>query len=243
MKKDHNLDDFSMIAQLSKPIQGEMELDKTLTPRIEIPWRELIQQRGLALTTIDDMPMYLLKPEIKAIIQEESKTEYRLALELLWNTGARISELLALTPASFTTLGGRKLHVILTTLKQRGRPKKQSLLRSKQRTVPILDPILKQKISDYIQSRGIKRSETIFPFGRHILNIRLKKITANMDNAVYSVSCKTFRHSFAVHLVLHGCPLKYISMLLGHSNVKTTEIYTRILTIDGSHFLEGIHFS
>jgi site-specific recombinase XerD len=60
--------------------------------------------------------------------------------------------------------------------------------------------------------------------------------------APFSVSAKTLRHSFAVHCLLHGRPLKYISKLLGHRSYKSTEIYTNVLTIDGSHLMEGIEF-
>ncbi|MHC9510563.1 hypothetical protein [Kangiella sp. M94] len=36
--------------------------------------------------------------------------------------------------------------------------------------------------------------------------------------------------------------MKVISQMLGHSSVKSTEIYTNVLTVDGSHFMEGVAF-
>jgi hypothetical protein len=39
-----------------------------------------------------------------------------------------------------------------------------------------------------------------------------------------------------------GRPLKYVSQLLGHKSIDSTEIYTNVLTIDGGHFLEGVDF-
>lgn len=60
--------------------------------------------------------------------------------------------------------------------------------------------------------------------------------------ADFRISCHTFRHSFAVHLLLHGRPLKVVSQLLGHRSVDSTEIYTNVLTVDAAHFLDGVDF-
>ncbi len=239
---DHFSDDFSMLALASKPIHGDSNLSLPSEPRREIPWRDLIYQRGIALSHFEDLPKYLLKPEVKAIINAETDPTYRLALEILWKTGARISEVLAITPHSFEILARKVLHLKLKTLKSRGRPTKQTKARVPSRLVPILDEGLKQRIRDHIKIYGIKLHERLFKFGRHVLNKRLKKIVNNMENPFCNVSCHTLRHSFAIHLVLHTVPLKYISQILGHKNLKTTDIYTQVLTVDGSFFLEGIDF-
>lgn len=39
-----------------------------------------------------------------------------------------------------------------------------------------------------------------------------------------------------------GRPLKFVSQLLGHRSVESTEVYTNVLTFDGAHFLEGVDF-
>ena len=52
----------------------------------------------------------------------------------------------------------------------------------------------------------------------------------------------TFRHSFAVHLLLHARPLKIIGQLLGHRSIQSTEVYTHVLTVDAGHFLDGVDF-
>ncbi|WP_419619374.1 hypothetical protein, partial [Thiolapillus sp.] len=82
-----------------------------------IDWDRLIAKRPTVLATIDDMPAYLLKPEV-----------------------------LALTPSSFVD-DGYDFGVILKTLKQRpGRPSKKALQRSPKRYVPILDRLLQDRI-------------------------------------------------------------------------------------------------
>ena len=77
---------------------------------------------------------------------------------------------------------------------------------------------------------------------RATVNRHIKAAVERVGGAPFSISAHTFRHSFAVHLLLHACPLKILSQLLGHKSIDSTEIYTNVLTIDGGHFLEGVEF-
>ena len=209
---------------------------------IYICWERLIAKRALVLATIDKMPPYLLMPEVVELLHAEKNPTYRLIMDIMWTTGARISEVLALTPTSFNN-DAYDFGVILKTLKHgSGRPTKASLQRSSKRYVPINDRVLQDRILSYIYAGNFIKTQRIFPMVRQTVNRHIKTLVERVGDAPFSISSHTFRHSFAIHLFLHGLPLKYISKLLGHRSIDSTEIYTNVLTIDGGHFLEGVDF-
>lgn len=97
--------------------------------QITIDWDRLKAKRPLVLETIDAMPAYLIKPKVLALLEQEKDPTYRLIMDLMWTTGARVSEVLALTPASFKA-DAWDFGVVLKTLKQRpGRPSRAALAR------------------------------------------------------------------------------------------------------------------
>lgn len=209
---------------------------------VQIDWDRLEAKRPLVLDTIDHMPAYLLKPEVLALLDAEKHPTYRLILDLMWTTGARVSEVLALKPTSFID-DGYDFGVILKTLKQRpGRPTKVALQRSPKRYLPIADHALEDRVQSYLYAGHFTKTDRIFPMCRQTVNRHIHALVDRVGGAPFQISAHTFRHSFAIHLLLHGRPLKYVSQLLGHKSVDSTEIYTNVLTVDGAHFLDRVDF-
>jgi integrase/recombinase XerD len=155
-------------------------------------------------------------------------------LELLYATGMRVSELVAL-PASAARRDQRMLMV-------RGKG-------GKERLVP-LNEAARQAMTDYrarLQERSQERqggskdskdadSKWLFPsFGEsgHLTRQHfardLKALATQCGLRAEAVSPHVLRHAFASHLLQNGADLRMVQTLLGHSDISTTQIYTHIL--------------
>ena len=69
----------------------------------------------------------------------------------------------------------------------------------------------------------------------HVLESGLQKAVkaaARKTGITKRVSCHTLRHSFATHLLENGCNIRMVQELMGHADVKTTEIYTHVMQKD-----------
>ncbi|MBN2062798.1 MAG: phage integrase N-terminal SAM-like domain-containing protein [Deltaproteobacteria bacterium] len=69
----------------------------------------------------------------------------------------------------------------------------------------------------------------------HVLESGLQKaVKTAVDRAGITkrVSCHTFRHCFAIHLLENGVNIRVVQQLMGHADVKTTEIYTHVMSKD-----------
>lgn len=108
--------------------------------------------------------------------------------------------------------------------------------------MPIVDTLIADRIQSYLYAGRLHKNERIFPMARQTANRHIQTEVEEVGRAPFRISARTFRHSFALHLLLHGPPLKYVSQLLGDKSVESTEIYTNVLTIDEGHFLEGVEF-
>jgi integrase/recombinase XerD len=150
-------------------------------------------------------------------------------LEVLYATGLRVSELVAL-PRSASRRDARMIVV-------RGKG-------NKERLVP-LNEASRQAMDDYLaaiealkpeKKKNAANSKWLFPsFGesghltRQHFARELKELAASAGLAARMVSPHVLRHAFASHLLHNGADLRIVQTLLGHTDISTTQIYTHVV--------------
>jgi integrase/recombinase XerD len=167
-------------------------------------------------------------PEASALARLRAIRLYCL-LEVLYATGLRVSELVAL-PAAAARRDARMIVV-------RGKG-------NKERLVP-LNEASRQAMVDYLAARqalepekkkSVASSKWLFPsFGesghltRQHFARELKELAASAGLAPRLVSPHVLRHAFASHLLHNGADLRIVQTLLGHTDISTTQIYTHVV--------------
>jgi integrase/recombinase XerD len=154
-------------------------------------------------------------------------------LELIYATGLRVSELVGLE------LSGIDLEMGCVTVMGKG---------SRERVVPMGIPA-SRAVAKYLETARpslarLKRSEFVFLTRRGQSMTRqafwkIVKKTALRAGINKEISPHTLRHSFATHLVQNDADLRSVQLMLGHSDISTTEIYTHI----AQHRLKQVHSS
>ena len=185
----------------------------------------------------DRLPKALTVTEINLILEAAKRVDEPITLrdylliELLYSTGARVSEVIGINLNDFnqSQVGNDEI----STIKLRGKG-------GKERIVP-LGSFAKQALDDYlvrIRPALLKKSNENALF----LNVRgnrlsrvsaweIVKSAARRAGLDTRVTPHVFRHSYATHLLDGGADIRVVQELLGHASVTTTQIYT-LITID-----------
>jgi len=149
-------------------------------------------------------------------------------LEVLYSTGMRISELESLQEEDISLDQG-----ILIIRDDKNRRDRKLVLTESARSL----------LSIYLKHYPYQ-SETPFAHGQsrtfnRWVNNRLKRLCHDLH--LPHITCHGFRHSIATHLLKNGASLREVQEFLGHSRVKNTEVYTRVLTEDLKKSIEKNH--
>jgi integrase/recombinase XerD len=172
------------------------------------------------------LPKFLAEAEVDALLEAAARKPgrpgalARAALELLYATGMRVSELLSLPRSAL----GAKAEVMI--IKGKG---------AKERMVP-LSAAAKVAASALLAATEAK-SPFLFPgrdpkqpLTRQAFFLLLKQIALEAGLDPVRVSPHVLRHSFASHMLARGADLRSLQMLLGHADIATVQIYTHIQT-------------
>ncbi len=182
-----------------------------------------IMKKPLSLKTpkiAKKVPVVLTKQEIKKMISSVKNPKHKLMLELLYSSGLRLSELINLKVNDLEV--DNKIGWVRS-----GKGGKDRMIILSQRAA--------ESLSRYLSSRK-EKSEYIFTgrnkkISKRAVQKAIKKI-AEKAGIKKDIHVHTLRHSFATHLLEAGTDIRKIQVLLGHSNLSTTQIYTKVSTTE-----------
>ena len=164
------------------------------------------------------LPLVLGKEEVKNMIETTENIKHRLLLMFLYYAGLRLDEMI--------NIGWKDMDfersLIHLKITKGGRDR-----------VVFLHP----KLKEFLNISGVKQDGLIFVSNRggKYIKRNVQMIVKNASKRAgikKNVTPHTLRHSFATHLLEGGADIRYIQQLLGHKDLKTTQIYTRVANRD-----------
>jgi integrase/recombinase XerD len=201
-------------------------------------YRYLTLNRHVAVNPADDLraprawvtlPKYLSIDEVDRLLGAPDVTTSRglrdrALIELLYATGLRVSELVALRPADLN-LEAR----YLTTM---GKGRKQRIVPIGDEAAAWVERYLREARPRLLKRRHSPRVFVNARGGAALSRVgfwKILKAYAMTAEVGREISPHVLRHSFATHLLERGADLRAIQLMLGHADLSTTQIYTHVL--------------
>lgn len=179
------------------------------------------------------LPDILNQDEVLRIFEAVENLKHKLMLMLAYASGLRVSEVVRLR---IEDIDAERLLIHIRCAKGK-----------KDRYVNCSESILKP-LHIYWGYYNLGREGWLFPGQRSGHHLSIRSIQAVFERAVQTagitkpVSMHTLRHSYATHSLEHGYDIRYIQKLLGHESLKTTEIYTHVITTDLARIRSPLDF-
>ncbi|GAA3962744.1 tyrosine-type recombinase/integrase [Hymenobacter antarcticus] len=162
-------------------------------------------------------PKVLAKEEVRELLHGTDNLKHRAMLMLAYGLGLRLGEVLALTPAD---IDSKRMALYV----RGGKGKKD-------RDLPLPDSLLQLLRAQFRQFRPVtflfEGQRPGEPYGERSLQLVVKQ-AAERIGIRRPITLHMLRHSYATHLLEMGTSIRIIQDLLGHSSIKTTEIYTHV---------------
>jgi integrase/recombinase XerD len=165
-----------------------------------------------------DVEALLAAPDLSDAIGQRD----RAMLEVLYACGLRVTELITLTLEQVNLRQG--------VLRIMGKGSKERLVPMGEESIVWVERYMRDARHELLNGRP---SDVLFPSQRGEQMTRQTfwhriKHQAKVAGIGKSLSPHTLRHAFATHLFNHGADLRVVQMLLGHSDLSTTQIYTHV---------------
>ncbi len=204
------------------------KIDKNVSPQsinlalnaIKFFYREVIRIRNkINIRTVKKdykLPVVLSKQEIEAVINIIKNPKHKILIALAYAAGLRVSEVVSIKVKDLDINN-------LTIYIKQAKGKKDRL--------SLLPEILTNDLRNLIA--GKKADDILFMSerGGRLTTRSAQKIFQNAwqkSGIKKDATFHSLRHSFATHLLENGVDVRYVQELLGHQNIRTTQIYTHV---------------
>ena len=162
------------------------------------------------------LPIVLSRDEIKTIIESTKNKKYKLMISLAYACGLRVSEVVNLKVKDLD------IDELVINIRD-GKGKKDRV------------SILSEKLVSSLKNLIVEKPSACFAFesnrGGKITTTSLQKMfkkSLKLTKIKKQATFHSLRHSFATHLLENGVDIRHIQELLGHANIRTTQIYTKV---------------
>lgn len=162
------------------------------------------------------LPVVLSKDEVSRLLASATNSKHKLLLSLAYGAGLRLSEVISLKVKDIsieelvcTIRNTKSRHDRTTVFPEKIKHSIQNLIAGKERD----DYVFESERGGKLSARSAQKA-----FEKALKQSGIKK----------AASFHSLRHSFATHLLESGVNIRYIQELLGHKNIRTTQIYTKV---------------
>jgi len=166
--------------------------------------------------TANKLPVVLSKNEVEKIINSISNKKHKLLIALAYGFGLRVSEVISLKIKD-VDLAELTIHL------KRAKGNRDRITIFPERIRAELAEVMALRDKNdfvFLSERGGRLTERS---AQMVFENALKRCRINKEATFHSL-----RHSFATHLLENGVDVRYVQELLGHANIRTTQIYTKV---------------
>jgi integrase/recombinase XerD len=163
------------------------------------------------------LPDILSRQEVKMILNSVTNLKHKAMMMLVYSSGLRVGELVSLTITDIDSIR-------MTVHVRGGKGNKDRYTMLSKKALELLRVYYKcYRPNKWLFEGEPTHNHITERSAQHVFDKACKKANITKDVSIHSL-----RHAFATHLLEDGIDLRYIQELLGHTNSKTTEIYTHV---------------
>jgi integrase/recombinase XerD len=162
------------------------------------------------------LPSVLSKEEIQRLFQSTYNFKHLLILKMAYGMGLRVSELINMKIKDID-LDRRQVHIVSA------KGKKDRYVHFPNKLIPLYNDYLKAYQPNVFLFNGQFGAQYSIRSVQVVFKNAMKKVGINKTIGIHGL-----RHSYATHLLEAGTDMIFIQKLLGHKNIKTTEIYAKV---------------